>query len=177
MKLLVSFFSSVLGKVCRKRDNLHTKRPCNRYIITWMLHHIFMHSDKVMLADGTNNATSNPPPNSISFPLTGWANKAIDIRKLNWRQNFPCHNLISKHNISIGIAKKVDLTMITLHQWYLTFVCVPDKNKCSTLQSSQTFCLFECIFLIRGYIGRNNLPNIASFIGQFVHQVEDSWMG
>ena len=27
----------------------------NRYIITWMLHHIFMYSDKMMLAAGWNN--------------------------------------------------------------------------------------------------------------------------
>ena len=44
----------------------------NRYNITWMLHQIFMYSDKLMLAAGYNNDTKYPLPFTPSPPLPSY---------------------------------------------------------------------------------------------------------
>ena len=45
----------------------------NQYIITWMIHQIFMYSDKVKLTAGYNNNIPHPPPLSHPLPFN-WMN-------------------------------------------------------------------------------------------------------
>ena len=83
-------FRSLHKKIYVKKK----KCPCrwkrvgymNGYIITWMLHKMFMYSDKLLHAAGSRH----PPP--LPHPLlTYWMNKLTNKYGFCLRQIFPCH--------------------------------------------------------------------------------------
>ena len=77
----------------------------NRYIITWMLHNIFMYSDKEIPAAGKNNETPNSP--LCPHPLSCHYMKFI-LAKLT--TNFPCQYI---HVYHISIVKAENWSSVT----------------------------------------------------------------
>ena len=79
-------------KDCEKYLNALNRQ--NRYIISWMLHQIFMYSNKVIprrprwLKNDTS--FSIHPLYSIPSPHTWWPINEVHFSNLNWRHIFFC---------------------------------------------------------------------------------------
>ena len=112
--------SWLIARICKR----------NGYTSTWMLHQIFIFSNKVKLAAGLDNDFSRPT--SLPYPLSSyWMNEPINEFHacfLNWRQFFPCHNI---HVYSTSTCKRgryrqinVDTRFINIPYTFTIFIYI-----------------------------------------------------
>ena len=92
---------------------LHTSMRCyhphpliNGYIIAWILHHIFMFSNKVILAVDYNNDSLHYPISP--FPPTWWPNWPINefyVSKLNspWHYIHDLYCILVRKGLDFGL--------------------------------------------------------------------------
>ena len=69
---------------------------CNGYIITWILHQIFLWKGKWIMQRAKIPISQIQHPLVYPIPPTGWMNLPINefhVSNLNWRQFFSCHNI------------------------------------------------------------------------------------